>query len=292
MLTAFDWIRRSENGSELIATLDGIKTCSGIFHQEKAIGHPASGIDGPCKRCWIYPRLSSSLYCRTCNTILDTAKDLGGVSRQSLVVWGYLNSVPESVQTNSESLENSHVKVFLKDENHFLVVLKAYELRAWFKEILTNHGSQIKGSLTVFPTTGKKQTYTMGDILCQAIQHDSRFPMDRLRIRFFSSPGHLKNPYQREKKGLLNFDALEFLNLLETATLFSTLLSPEEQEAVKEVLSIQNEQERRFHWGRLMGQLTLETRDMLFDLNFTSLPKNMLTILDELCKICRLSPLN
>ena len=283
MLTVFDWIRRSQNGSELIATIDGIKSSPELFRHEETIGQPVLGRDGPCQRCWIFPRLSASPHCKTCHAIINAARGLGSASQNSLVLWGHLNFLPETLKADSRLDGIPEVRVYLKDENHFLCVLKSYDLKEWLRKLVSSQ-SEIKGSLTIFPTTRKKPTFSMGDILCLAIQHDSRFPMDRLRIRYFSSPGQLKNPYKREKKGLLNFEGLEFLNFLDMAAHFKTLLSPIEQKVVKEVVGIKNEPERRFHWGRLMRELELETRDVLSEWGFKSLKGNELKLLDELTK--------
>jgi hypothetical protein len=197
MPTAFDWIRRAENGAELIATIDGIDISSAPFQDETVMGEVACGIRGPCSRCWILPRLAGSSHCGVCHTILGESGKVGPASRECLLIWGYLNSIPECLKQDRRPHQTR--ALFIKDDARFLAVVPGSVLIPWMKEVVLNSDPDIRGSLTVFPTTGKKDTFTMGDVLCRAIQHDSRFPMDRLRIRFFSKPGQLKAPHVREQ---------------------------------------------------------------------------------------------
>ena len=279
MLNAFDWLRRSENGAELIAAMDAIGTDTDCFHEDQKMGHPVYGINGPCTRCWIFPRISDSSHCRICNTIVTKSRKLGKVSRKCLLVWGYVNFLPDSVKQNDDLKENKTRAVFIKDDTHFLAAVNSYDMTKWFKRIILDCGSDLKGLLTVFPTTGKKQTFTMGDILCRAVLYDSRFPMDRLRIRFFSRPGQLKVPHMREKQGMLTFEPSEFLGMLEMATLFKSRLRLEEQEMIKEITGIKDRHEKAFFWGRLMSNLSIEAKDMLSDWKFREWSDNKIKLL-------------
>jgi hypothetical protein len=246
------------------------------------MGPPVHGINGPCTRCWIFPRLPALSHCKICDTILTESKNLGPLSRQCLLIWGFVNFLPDNVKRHGDLNETQTRCVFIHDDTHFLAVVNSYGLTGWLREIILHHGSELKGLLTIFPTTGKKQTFTMGDILCRAIHHDSRFPMDRLRIRFFPKPGQLKVPHKREKQGILTFETSEFISLLEMATTFKSRLRPEEQEMVKGVISITDHHEKAFHWGRLMSALNIEARDMLSDWKFRQWPKNRIKFLYEL----------
>ena len=284
MLNTFDWLRRSENGAELITAMDAVGTDADFFHEGSRIGQPVHGINGPCTRCWIFPRLSDLFHCKICNTIVSESRKLGKVSRKCLLVWGYVNFLPDNVKQNDDLRENKARSIFIKDETHFLAIVNGYDLTGWLREIILHHGSALKGLLTVFPTTGKKQTFTMGDILCRAVHYDSRFPMDRLRIRFFSRPGQLKVPHLREKQGILTFEPSEFINLLEMATLFKSRLRPEEQGMIKEIIGIKEHHEKAFYWGRLMGNLIIEAKDMLFEWKFREWPENRIKLLCELAE--------
>jgi hypothetical protein len=279
MLNTFDWLRRSENGAELIAAMDAVEKDTDLVHEETKIGQPVHGINGPCIRCWIYPRVSDSFHCRICNTIVTESRKLGRVSRKCLLVWGYVNYIPDNVKKNNDLKENKALSMFIKDEKHFLVVVNGYDMTEWFRRIILDCGSDLKGLLTVFPTTGKKDTFSMGDILCRAVHYDSRFPMDRLRIRFFSRPGQLKVPHMREKQGMLTFEPSEFLGMLEMATFFQSRLRPEEQKIIKEITAIKEHHEKAFYWGRLMSNLSIEARDMLSEWNFREWSENKIKLL-------------
>jgi len=282
MPTAFDWIRRAENGAELIATIDAIGSSPELFQEETVMGEVACGIRGPCSRCWILPRLAGLSLCGVCHTILGDSRKLGPDSRGCLLIWGYVNAIP--VGLTQDARPHQARAIHVRDDSHFLAVVPGSGLASWLKEVLIHEGSDTRGTLTIFPTTGKKQTFTMGDILCRAIQHDSRHPMDRLRIRFFSSPGQLKSPHLRDQQGVLTFEAPEFLGLLEMAGLFKSILRPREREMVKEVSGLVDQNEKTFHWGRLMGALNIQARDLLADWKVKQWPQSRIKLICELAE--------
>jgi hypothetical protein len=121
----------------------------------------------------------------------------------------------------------------------------------------------------------------MGDILCRAIHHELNQPMNQLWIRFYSSPLQLINPRLREDKGMLTFEISEFLALLDTAEVFRSLLRPEEQETLYDILSKEKFRENSFYWGRFLGQLNREARDMLTGWGIRQWPQNRLALLYE-----------
>jgi hypothetical protein len=290
MLTTFDWLRRCESGAELIATIDCIRSEPHLFHDEATMGPPLSGIDGPCIRCWIYPRLPGSSRCKTCHAILSKVKGLGSLSRHCMVVWGFVNFVPDPVRRDS-GLEKTQVRcIYLLDDNHFMAIMKGHALPGWLREVLLYHGSELKGLMIFFPTIGKGRSHVMGDLLCRAIHQDSRFPMDWLRIRFFSDAIQLNVPHKREDEGILTFEASEFLSLLEMATIFRSRLRPEEQIMIKEVIGLKNHREKGFYWGRLMGSLGNEAKDMLSAWKLRQWPENRIKLLYELTDRVPLTP--
>jgi hypothetical protein len=122
----------------------------------------------------------------------------------------------------------------------------------------------------------------MGDVLCRAVHHEANFPMDQLRVRFFSSPYQLLKPHIRDRQGMLTFEAAEFLNLLETAVVFRTLLRPQEQEMLHEILNIDDATEEQFYWGRFLGNLSQEAKDMLNSWKIRKWPENRIRLLYEL----------
>jgi len=122
----------------------------------------------------------------------------------------------------------------------------------------------------------------MGDILCRAIHHEARFPIDQLRVRFYSAPYQILRPQTRDQQGLLTFEISEFLSLLEMAAVFRTLLRPEEQESFYELVNLKDASEEQFYWGRFMGFLNQEAKDMLSAWRIRQWPKSRIELLYEL----------
>jgi hypothetical protein len=122
----------------------------------------------------------------------------------------------------------------------------------------------------------------MGDILCKAVQHEARFPMDQLRVRFYSAPYQIMQPHTRDRQGLLTFEVSEFLSLLEMAAVFRTMLRPEEQASLYELLNLKDTSEEQFYWGRFMGHLSKEAKDMLSAWRIRQWPRNQIKLLYEL----------
>jgi hypothetical protein len=186
MQSHFDWLRRSQTGAELLATLQYLATHPGLPSNGGEIGPPYSALGGPCLRCWIYPRSTkkrNAYYCLTCQAILDAARKLGSISRCSVVIWGFVNQLPR--QFHSGGFRDSHVlDPYIHDENHFMLMLYQRELKPWLQELVIYNGADLKGFIQIFPTTGASEP-SMGDLLCRIIQNEARFPMDRLRVRFF-----------------------------------------------------------------------------------------------------------
>ena len=106
--------------------------------------------------------------------------------------------------------------------------------------------------------------------------------MQRLRVRFFSAPYPLLRPHTRDQLGLLTFDVSEFLSLLEMAAVFRTLLRPEAQQVLHELLNLDDASEEQFYWGRFLGYLSPEAKDMLSAWRIRQWPKNRIKLLYEL----------
>jgi hypothetical protein len=287
MLSSFDWLRRSRTGAELLATLEYLKTEPDLFPAGpvgEEIGPPHSALDGPCRRCWIYPRQSSPRrnYCPACQAILTRASKLSNRSRQSIVVWGFVSRLPKQLWTGEGFYDSRIWGDYVHDEHHFLLTMRRRELKTWLQEIVIYHGSDLKGVIQIFPTTGTKHETGMGDILCRAIHHEARFSMDRLRVRFFSAPYQLLQPHTRDRQGILTFEISEFLSLLEMAAVFRTLLRPAEQESLRELVSLKDASEEQFYWGRFMGFLSQEAKDMLSAWRIRQWPRHRIKLLYEL----------
>ncbi|MDY7080523.1 MAG: hypothetical protein SXV54_26890 [Chloroflexota bacterium] len=287
MLSSFDWLRRSRTGAELLATLEYLKTRPDLFPTGptgEEVGPPHSALDGPCQRCWIYPRLSSPRrnYCRVCQAVRSRARKTNNRSRRAIVVWGFVDHLPKQLWTG-EGFYDAHIwGDYVCDEHRFLLVMHRRELKTWLQELVIYHGANLKGLLQIFPPTGAREGASMGEILCRAVHHETRFSMDQLRVRFFSAPYQLLKPHTRDQQGLLTFEVSEFLSLLEMAAVFRTMLRPEEQESLYELVNLKDASEKQFYWGRFMGLLSQEAKDMLNAWRVRQWPPNRVKLLYEL----------
>jgi len=277
MLNIFDWMRRSRSGAELLATLEYSVTDPDLFPTDGKIGPPFSAFDSPCQRCWIYPcmifdnadrkdlpaqssklrvyepSVSNQNYCRSCQAITDKARNLGKTSRHAVVIWGFVNHVPDQLQNKKGFYADKLIGSYVHDDNHFLMIITRRELKMWLQEVLIYHGSNLRGLIQIFPTVGDGKRGTMGEILCRAIHQEARFPMDILRVRFFSRPFQIFTPHARDEEGLLTFEVTEFLRLLEMAEIFRSILRPDEQKALHELIHLSNKREEQFYWGDSWG---------------------------------------
>jgi hypothetical protein len=285
MLSDFDWLRRARTGVELLGTLKyfTLRRESSHDNAEEDIGPPPTALSGLCLRCWIYPLYEDNdNYCEVCKDILIQSKGLGYSIRQLSVLWGYLNQVPSSLQEERWKVNYKIHGTFFHGKNRFLLMIKKRDIKPLLQDLVIRHGPEIKGLIQIFPTIGMGSEIGMGDILCRAIHHESNCPLNQLWIRFYSSPLQLTNPRRREDKGMLTFEVSEFLALLETAEVFRSLLKPEEQESLYEILLKDKFREHSFYWGRFLGQLKREARDMLTSWGIRQWSRNRLELLYEL----------
>ncbi len=293
MLNRFDWLRLSRSGTELLATLGFHMEGADLFPESgDEIGPPVTAFTRPCGRCRIYPGDPEMgiHYCRTCLPVLARAKTLQPVSRRAVLVWGYVNRLPAGLREWEGFYAENLIGRYVQDNHHFLLALERFHLKNWLQELLLYHGSDLKGLLQIFPPVGKvtdRQGVPMGDILCRVISNDARFPMDRLRVRFFSSPFQSLSPHVREKKSLLTMDVAEFMKWLEMAGLFRTMLRPEQQNVLQDLLRISNPREERFYWGRFIGFVSPEAKDMLNAWKIRQWSKNEIRFLYELLPYAR-----
>lgn len=311
MLNIYDWIRRSVSGSELIATLKYSATDPDIFPENRKIGPPLSGLERPCQRCWIYPcmitedpeksedgpdRIVRSLrrrvykpsvgvyhnYCRSCQAIVEKARTLGNISYHAIVIWGFVNKLPGQLQRKQGFYADKLIGAYIHDDRHFLLTIGRRELKLWLRELLLYDGTSLKGLIQIMPTVGDGKRGTMGEVLARAAHQETRFPMDMIRVRFFSNPLQIFSPHTRDKEGLLTFEVGEFLRLLEMAEIFRALLRPEEQKALHELIGLNSRREEQFYWGRFMGHLGQKAKDMLNAWKIRQWPDNQIKLLYEL----------
>ena len=288
MLSGFDWLRRNRTGAELLATLKLLETQPDLLLNPQGaepgqeIGPPHSALRGPCRRCWVYPRQPSSQhnphYCRACQAIVNRSRHLGDLSRESIIIWGFVNGLPRQLNGQESRVLGS----FVRDQYHFLVMLRHRELKPFLQELVMYHGEELKGLLQIVPTVGVSGDLSMADVLCRVIHHETVFAMDRLRVRFYAAPYQVLIPHVFDRKGVLTFDISDFLSVLEMVAVFRTLLQPDEQKMLHDLLTIDDPAEAQFYWGRLMGLLNSQAKDMLSAWNIRQWPRDRVKLLYEL----------
>ena len=62
---------------------------------------------------------------------------------------------------------------------------------------------------------------------------------------------------------MLAYTIADFISMLEMAEVFRANLYPQQQKELLELLNLHDPKEEQFYWGRFLGQLSQETKDML-----------------------------
>jgi len=285
MLSSFDWLRLCRSGAELMATLRCLKELPALATQQE-IGSPHSALSGPCLRCWIYRRTTfatgESRYCGFCHAINGRIRGFANFARHSVVIWGYISRAPLQLFDREPGQPNRRSDFYVHEENRFLLMMAKRELKLWLQELILYHGLDLYGLLQIFPATAARTSLTMGDLLCLAVHHEADLSMNRLRVRFYSSPYHMIRPRIRDREGLLTFEISEFIGLLEMAEVFCTILKPWEQKELLDLLRIGDPLQEQFYWGRFLGGLNQQAKDMLASWRIRQWPANRIRLLYEL----------
>lgn len=263
MLNNFDWLRLAFTGAELLATLH----C--IAHEPEALcgltlGAPLSALDGPCERCLVNGRLPDDSYCNACRAILSKRRQYTTASRQVVLIWGYVNRLPRGLRGKETAVISPEgYGHYIADERRFLQILIRRDLQSWLHDLLLYDGGSLTGLLQIFPTSSYSPQMCMNDLFCRVVHRENVAGQDKLRVRFYAAPYLVLNHYTLEQEGLLTFGAAEFLGMLEMATVFRQMLHPREQGILRELLTTTDLNQEQFYWGRFLGMLSQEARDML-----------------------------
>jgi len=212
---------------------------------------------------------------------LKIARTVSSYSPKCVVVWAYVNQLPKKL---TETRLASPDYLYIHDDNHFLQVLQRRNLKDWLQSLLLYNAADVRGLWQIFPTVSNRASIQMGEALCWAVHYESMLPMDQWYIRFFASTRNIRRAQKLEDEGLLTYQISEFLSLLEMAHVFRTLLHPHEQKQLYELLTYENLKEEQFFWGRFLGQIDQEVRDMLTEWKIRQWPKSQIKFLYELLK--------
>lgn len=265
-----------------MATLHFFKNSTHLVEKKLEIGAPYSAFTGPCNRCKIFARKGpGSLYCSVCEAILRIARSGPSFASKYVVVWAYVNQLPKKL---TETRLASPDYLYIHDDNHFLQVLQRRKLKDWLQNLLLYNAADVRGLWQIFPTVGSRSPIQMGEAICWAAHCEAMLPMDQWYVRFFMGAQHIRRVRKLEREGLLTYHISEFLNLLEMAHVFRTLLRPYEQKQLYALLTYENIKEEQFFWGRFLGQIDQEVKDMLAEWKIRQWSKGQINILYELLK--------
>jgi hypothetical protein len=282
MLTRYDWLRRCQSGQELLATINYFKTNTHSLDKKPEIGPPFSALTGPCSRCRIYARKAPrTWYCSVCEEILKRARHLSTFAKKCVVVWGYVNRMPKKL---ADTQHASPDYLFIHDDHHFIQALRSGNLKDWLQELLLYNAADLRGLWQVFPTVGSRSAVQMGEALCWAAHHEPALSRARWYIRYFVNAMSIRRAGKLDRSGLLTYQVPEFLNLLEMALVFRTLLLPHEQRQLYELLTLDEFKEEQFFWGRFLGEIDQDVKDMLSEWRIRQWPKEQVKFLYELIK--------
>jgi len=265
MLTKFDWLRRCRTGTDLLATLKYFSINPEIDPSQQNLGGPFSAIGKLCQRCKVYAPVSirkkHTRYCKVCETILGFKEEVAPKSHRSILIWGYVNKI--SRRLRESKLSEFLYGTYIYDDQRFLVAMHRQNLKLWLQDLVIYSGLSLKGLLQIFPSLGEYRNMNIGDYISWAIHHEANLAMDQLWIRFYTKPSQLINPKKREQEGLLSYNISEFISMLEMVEVFRANLFPQEQQDLFELLNLIDSKEEQFYWGRFLGQLSQEAKDML-----------------------------
>lgn len=287
MLKPFDWLRQAATGAELLATLDCLSSDPSALEGDGP-GPPLSALDGPCERCMVHRRVENTRTCAPCRAILRRRPRFRYTSRDVLLVWVRCNRLPQFLSRHghgpghADLSPGGHTGVFVLDGQRFLQVLARKNLHEWLHDLLLYDGGSLTGLIQLFPTNSARQGLTMNDLFCHVIHRESSTAMDQLSVRFYAEPYQVRRPQQLDREGLLTFEAGNFLGILEMAKIFRRVLYPREQDILRELLTTDDVNEEQFYWGRFLGMLSPEARDMLHGWQIRTWTKTQVQLFYEL----------
>ena len=265
MLNKFDWLRRCRSGTELLATLKYFSDDPEIDLSQLEPGGPLSAIGNLCQRCRIYAPVKEgkkhNRYCPFCEKIIQRKGKVAPKSVLAIVLWGHVNQISRGLRESKPS--KSLFGIYIHNDQNFLIMMHRQYLKQWLQDLVIYSGLSLKGLLQIFPSVGVYRNLHIGDYLTWAIHHENTFLMDQLRIRFYTNPHQIINPKRREKEGLLTYNVSDFISMLEMVEVFRANLYPQQQKELLELLKLNDPKEEQFYWGRFLGQLSQETKDML-----------------------------
>lgn len=279
MLTELDWILLSRNGYELFATLKILATQPDLFETAAEIGPTHSATADLCRRCWTYAGTSkyrAKPCCPICHNIQTYAKRFGVHAQDAIAIWGSVDMPAKECRNLADVLRRGSIVSYVHDDRHFLSMIFRRRLKTWIENILL-YRPDMAGHLVIFPPRSNRYICT-GDTMARILYAAPDYPTDRLWIYFYDKVFHLFSANRSNKQSVPIYDIGTFKGLLEAAAVFRSLLTPNIQEAVHELLHLKNNHEECFYWGRLLNLLKPEAVCMLEAWRFRHWPKSQLNL--------------
>jgi hypothetical protein len=288
MFSPLAWLNRTTTGAELLAVLEYLLPAPALPLNP---GPPPSALTRPCARCGLFPRMNyvnkvgepaQGPYCATCQEINRRTPVWAGRSRNVMLVWGTVSRLPRQLPKREGFYAHKCLGLYPVDDQHFLMAFYKRDLKEWLQELVLYEGLGLTGLLQIFPTVGKYASVSMGDLLARIAWQETHASFGQLQVRFYAAPHHVVAPNKIERKGALAFEISDFPGLLETAEIFRVLLRPEQQTALRELLDLPIAAEAGFYWGRFLGQITPQAKDMLSAWRIRTWPAERVDLLYEL----------
>lgn len=266
MLSKFDWLRRCRCGTELLTTMKYFSDDPEFDPSQLEPGGPFSAIGNLCHRCRVYAPVKTNKnkhtrYCRFCEKIIRQKEATAPKSSHAVVLWGHVNQISRRLRESKHSA--SLFGIYLHDDQHFLIMMHRQYLKQWLQDLVIYSGLSLKGLIQIFPSISENRNLHIGDYLTWAVHHEATFLMDQLRVRFYTDPHQVINPKKREQEGLLTYTVSDFISMLDMAEVFRAKLYPQQQQELLNLLNLKDSKEEQFYWGRFLGQLSQEAKDML-----------------------------
>lgn len=282
MLTQFDWLRLCRSGKELLASMylfrQGMRPAA--LKMERAA--PYSALDGACHRCGWYARQRPGLYhCAFCSVVHRRSFKFDQISRRAVLIWGRASHLPTRLTIKRKPYDKL---CYIHDDQNFLLALPRRILKEWCQELIIYEGEKIQASLQIFPTIGSTAPLSMGESLCWVHHHSSYFPLNGCKVRFHPSVHDTLKPHVRDRQGILSFDIADFVSLLDFVQVFRIYLKPAQQNELFTLLTDVKPDERHFYWGRFLGSISQDARDMLVGWELRRWPPERLRLLHDLLR--------
>lgn len=202
---------------------------------------------------------NEEMLCPFCLAVSKEARQVQRQIRHFFCILGRTKHMPWNLQQSSPV--PAYKEIIQLEKEYFLFMLERHDLGPWLSELLLEHGEEYQAVLTLFPTTGK--TYpSMGDSLRLARHYTARIPLpvSGVSICLYAHSRHiLRSP---ESEVALNSPLEEFLQYINMAVQFRRYIHPGDQEELQYIL-LEDRENLRFHYGRLLSRLQPEAREML-----------------------------